>query len=366
MAPNAAWQPGQLLFLGFEGLSLPPPVAKWIGEGRVGGIILFSRNLRDPHQVRELVEEIRHAAPQEVPVSIAIDQEGGKVQRLRQPWTVWPSMRSLGARGEVAATVAVARALARELTELGITLDFAPVVDVDTNPENPVIGDRSFGRDPGLVSLHARAFVESMQASGVAACAKHFPGHGDTRLDSHLALPRLPHDVQRLHAVELPPFRAAIEAGVASIMTAHVVFEAVDHRPATLSPAVMGLLRDELGYDGLVFSDDLEMKAVADYAQPRALVRGALEARVDAMLVCRQFDLAEEVLRHLEKSPDIWLEPALQRMQAFKQRFPGAPREAPDEVDDEELPRSPMGPPYAEHEALARALERGEDLPGGA
>lgn len=365
MASNAAWQPGQLLFLGFEGISLPRRVADWIAAGRVGGVILFTRNLRDPHQVRRLVREIHQAAPESVPVTVAIDQEGGRVQRLREPWTEWPPMRTLGARGEVEATAAVARALARELLDCGITLDFAPVVDVDTNPNNPIIGDRSFAREPEVVARHTRAFVEAMQAEGLAACAKHFPGHGDTLLDSHLALPRLPHDIARLRAVELVPFRAAIEAGVASIMTAHVVFEAVDRRPATLSPEVMTLLRDELGYDGLVFSDDLEMKAVSEYARPQQLVRGALEARVDAMLVCRQIDLAEEVLRELERSADALLEPALQRMQAFKRRLPPSPVGSEEEDDPSSGEgEATQGPPYPAHQRLARAIFDATDLPG--
>lgn len=356
MASDAAWQPGQLLYLGFEGLSLPKPVERWIATGRVGGVILFARNLRDPHQVRRLVREIRLAGPEGAPVQVAIDQEGGRVQRLRKPWTEWPPMRVLGTRHELEATAAVAQAIARELVDLGIGLDFAPVVDVDTNPDNPIIGDRSFARDADRVAAHGRAFIEALQAAGVAACAKHFPGHGDTLLDSHLALPRLNHALERLREIELPPFRAAVAAGVASIMTAHVVFEALDdRRPATLSPEVMSLLRDELGYDGLVFSDDFEMRAVADHARPDALVRGALEARVDAMLVCRQLDLAEEVLQRLEHQPDRLLEPALQRMIAFKARFPGPP--IPDDAEP------PAGPPYPDHQVLARALEAGAALP---
>lgn len=262
-------------------------------------------------------------------------------------------MRELGTRHELEATAAVAQAIARELVDLGIGLDFAPVVDVDTNPDNPIIGDRSFAREAGRVADHGRAFVEAMQAMGVAACAKHFPGHGDTLLDSHLALPRLPHGLQRLREVELPPFHAAIAGGVASIMTAHVVFEALDpRRPATLSPEVMSLLRDELAYEGLVFSDDLEMRAVADHARPDVLVRGALEARVDALLVCRQLDLAEEVLQRLEHLPDRLLEPALQRMATFKVRFPGPPIPSEAEV--------PAGPPYPEHQRLAHAIETGK------
>jgi beta-N-acetylhexosaminidase len=345
------WQPGQLLFAGFEGVQLPAKLRGWIAQGRIGGVILFTRNLRDPHQVRRLVREIRQAAPPQAPLTVAIDQEGGRVQRLREPWTVWPPMRRLGELGELDATRRVATALARELSDLGIGLDFAPVVDVDTHPANPVIGDRSFGASPDVVARHGTAFIEAMQTAGVAACAKHFPGHGDTISDSHLQLPRLPHDLDRLREVELPPFSAAAQAGVASMMTAHVVFEALDRkRPATMAPDVMALLREEIAYDGLVFSDDLEMKAVADHFEPKILVPAALRAGVDALLACRRLDLVEEVLGRLEGLPDAVVERPLERLVAFKQRFASPPLPP----DDREAP------PYPQHGALAAAVARGE------
>ncbi|MFV8752453.1 beta-N-acetylhexosaminidase [Nannocystaceae bacterium ST9] len=342
------WQPGQLLFVGFTGLTVPPDLAERIREGRIGGVILFARNIRDPEQVRGLVRDLHQLAPAGVPLTVAIDQEGGRVQRLRDPWTVWPPMRTLGERPGVADTERFARALALELLDMGIDLDFAPVVDVDSNPDNPVIGDRSFGRDAALVGQHGAAFVRAMQTMGVATCAKHFPGHGDTDLDSHLALPRLDLDLHRLRKIELPPFRACVEAEVATMMTAHVMFPKLDpKRPATLSPDVMGLLRDELGYQGLVFSDDLEMKAVADHFTVERRSIGALEAGVDSLLVCSQTDLREEVLAKLEKAPDRLLEAALGRMVAFKQAFGGTPRI---------VPITEVGPPFASHRALAEAL----------
>ena len=234
---SARWQPGQALFAGFEGTSCPEPVLELIAGGRLGGVVLFARNVASPRQVRDLVATLRAHEPPPAPLVIAIDQEGGRVQRLRAPWTEWPPMRRLGAlderddahprRGAAGrdAAAAVARALAIELRDCGITLDFAPVVDVDSNPANPVIGDRSFGRDPARVAALASAFISAMQGSGVACCAKHFPGHGDTTLDSHLALPKkYAHDLERLLAVELPPF-AAVAAGVASVMSAHAVPE---------------------------------------------------------------------------------------------------------------------------------------------
>jgi beta-N-acetylhexosaminidase len=340
------WQPGQLLFAGFEGTELPGQLGDLVGAGQVGGVILFTRNLRDPHQIRRLVRQIRE---RDEAVTIAIDQEGGRVQRLRKPWTEWPPMRKLGEIGSTDLTAEVAAALAVQLTELGIGMDFAPVVDVDTNPNNPVINDRSFSREPAKVAAHAVAFIERMQSLGVAACAKHFPGHGDTAQDSHLQLPSLPHDLDRVREVELVPFVAAAKAGVASIMTAHVVFEAIDRkRPATLSPEVMALLREEIGYDGLVFSDDLEMKAVADHFSPRQLVSGALDAGVDALLVCKEIDLVLEVLRLLESSPDAAVEHPLRRMVALKGKLPPPP------VPPLDTPR----PPYPDHDALAERVRR--------
>jgi len=337
-------QPGQLLFCGFEGTTLPDDLAALIRAGRIGGVILFVRNIEGPAQLRSLTRALHEQAPGDSPLLIAIDQEGGRVQRLRAPWTEWPPMRVLGDRDDLSLTGELAAALGRELIDLGIGLDFAPCVDVDTNPDNPIIGDRSFGRTPEAVGRHAARFVRSLQESGVAACAKHFPGHGDTETDSHLVLPRLDHDLARLEQIELPPFRAAIEAGVASIMTAHILFPPLDReRPATLSPDVMSILRSDLGYEGVVFSDDLEMKAVADHFDPATLVEQSLSAGVDSLLVCRRAELRDEVLDRLEAQPDSRLASSLARMEELKRRFSG------DRGTD-------GSPPYASHEQLAKRI----------
>ena len=348
---TSAWQPGQLLFAGFEGKSVPARLESLIAQGRVGGVILFTRNLGDPRHVCGLVAHLRRLAPEGAPLTVAIDQEGGRVQRLRTPWTEWPAMRRLGEVDDLELTRAFASALALELTQLGIGLNFAPVMDVDTNPANPVIGDRSFSAAAQRVAAHGSAFIERTQALHIAACAKHFPGHGDTTQDSHLALPRLPHDLERLRKVELAPFVAAAEAKVAAVMSAHVVFEALDaKRPGTLSPPVMHLLREEIGFEGLVFSDDLEMKAIADHYSPKAFVAGALGAGVDALLVCRKLDLVEETLARLEALPDATVERSVERMVAFKRAFPPPP--LPD-------PQRPPSLPYAEHQALAQRIVDG-------
>jgi beta-N-acetylhexosaminidase len=340
---SAKWQPGPLLFCGFDGNELPDDLAELVRTGRVGGVVLFARNVCDPAQLRTLTRSLHACAPDGAPLLIAIDQEGGRVQRMRQPWTEWPPMRSVGDADDPDLTRSIARALARELADFGITLDFAPVVDVDTNPDNPVIGDRSFGRDPQRVIQHTVNFIQAMQEAGVAACAKHFPGHGDTSTDSHHELPIVGHELERLRAVELPPFAAAIEAGVASIMTAHVQLSALDPElPATISPAVMSILREELGYEGVVFSDDLEMKAVADHYDPEALVSGCLAAGVDALIVGRSSELRDIVLHELEAAPPERIRASLTRIAALKTRF-AAPPEAPEAGE----------PPYPDHLALA-------------
>ena len=343
------WQPGQLLFCGFEGRARPDDLARLLAAGRVGGVILFARNVESPSQLRELTEALHTAAPEDAPLLIAIDQEGGRVQRLREPWTCWPPMRRVGDADDPSMTEAVATALAGELLDLGVGLDFAPVADVDTNPQNPVIGDRSFGRESQRVARHTTHFVRAMQREGVAACAKHFPGHGDTEADSHLELPRVTHDLERLRSVELPPFAAAVEAGVSSVMTAHVLVPAVDpERPATISPEVMALLRDDLGYEGVVFSDDLEMKAVADHWSAHELVSGCLEAGVDSVLVSKSTALRDEVLTCLERVPEALLERPLARVAELKRRYGGNGH-----------PRVAAGrgaPPYEDHLSLARGL----------
>jgi len=340
-------RPGQLLFAGLPGLDVPDDLARLIRRGDVGGVTLFARNIGSPDETRALVRTLHELAPEDTPLCVAIDQEGGRVQRLRAPWTEFPPMRTVGARADLETTRAMARAIAAELAEVGFDLDFAPCCDVDSNPDNPVIGDRSFGRSPEEVARQATAFIEGLQDQGVAACAKHFPGHGDTIVDSHLALPRLALPLERLREIELPPFHAARAADVACMMTAHVVLEALDsERPATLSPDALGLLRHEVGYDGLVFTDDLEMKAIADHHTAHEVVDLALAAGVDAFLVCSRDDLRDSILESLEAMPAERLAPSLARMARFKARWVRAAADRP----------SPQGPPYPAHRALASQL----------
>src|SRR6185436_9310057 len=267
-------QIGRLLVAGFDGLQLPVELRSLAREFGLGGVILFARNVAEPGQVAELAFECARLAP-DLPLWVSVDQEGGRVARLKSPFTEWPPMATIGRSGDPRLADRFARALASELKAVGINLDFAPVLDVHTNSANPVIGDRALSGEAEEVARLGSAIVRGLQAQGVAACGKHFPGHGDTSTDSHLELPLVEHPVERLRQVEFLPFKAAIDAGVAAIMTAHLFLPALDEdRPATLSRRVVsGLLREELKFDGLIVSDDLEMKAIAGrYAIPSAAV----------------------------------------------------------------------------------------------
>ncbi len=285
-----------LLCVGFHGTTPSPEVLELVRRG-VHGVVLFARNVVDAEQVAALSAELKRAAGR--PLLVAIDQEGGRVARLRAPegFTELPPMRALGELGDAALAREVGALIGRELRAVGVDQDYAPVVDVDTNPANPVIGDRSLSRDPEVVGRLGAALAQGLQSAGVAACAKHFPGHGDTSQDSHKDLPRLPHALERLKRVELAPFRALARAGVAAVMTAHVVFEALDRtRPATLSPAVMRLLREQVGFDGCAVSDDLEMSAVAEHFPLEEAAPGAVAAGVDALLVCHTAEVQHRAI----------------------------------------------------------------------
>jgi beta-N-acetylhexosaminidase len=248
--------------------------------------MLFRPNIESPAQVAALVQSLRHASPSEAPLVVSVDQEGGRVQRLKSPLTIWPDMASVGAAGDVQRTRVVGQGLGGELAALGIGWNFAPVLDVHTNPKNPVIGNRSFGSRANDVTDHALAFWRGIHDVGVLGCGKHFPGHGDTHADSHLELPTVAHPDERLRTVELAPFAAAARAGIEAIMTAHVLYPAWDAKPATLSRRIAhDILRGELGFRGMLVSDDLGMRAVADHYPVEELVVESLLAGVDHFLV---------------------------------------------------------------------------------
>jgi beta-N-acetylhexosaminidase len=283
------------VFAGFNGVTAPDWVRVWLARG-LGGVVLFGRNVSGgPDQVRALTAELRRERED---VLVAIDEEGGDVTRLEAAaGSSYPGNHALGVLDEVELTERVAASIAADLAAVGIDLNLAPVVDVNSDPRNPVIGIRSFGADPELVARHGRAFVAGTQWVGVAACAKHFPGHGDTSVDSHRSLPTVTASLETLYERELVPFRAAIDAGVRSVMTAHVLVPALAEGPATLSREILdGLLRGELGFAGMAMTDALEMGAIsATVPMGEAGVR-TLAAGADALCLG-----AEIEARHVEE-----------------------------------------------------------------
>ncbi|MFC7305419.1 glycoside hydrolase family 3 protein [Streptomyces monticola] len=266
--------------------------AELIAKYRVGGIIYFgwAHNTREPHQIADLSNGIQRAALQQssrIPVLISTDQEHGIVARVGKPATLMPGAMALGASGSRSGARRAAKIAGQELAAMGIRQNYAPVADVNVNPANPVIGVRSFGADPEAVSRMVEAQVEGYQSGGVAATSKHFPGHGDTKDDSHYALPTIHHTREQWETLDAPPFEAAIAAGIDSVMTAHIVVPALDpaEDPATLSPPILtGVLRQQLGYDGVVVTDSLGMQGVrTKYGDDRVPVL-ALKAGVDQLL----------------------------------------------------------------------------------
>ena len=328
-------QIGQLLIGSFTGSDVPVELRSLAREFDLGGVTVFRRlgNIESPEQVAGLSYDIRSLG-RDLPAWVGIDQEGGRVARLLSPFTVWPPMAVLGRSDDPGLAKKFATALAAELSAVGISLDYAPVLDINTNPKNPVIGDRALGDQPETVAKLGRVIIEELQRGGVAACGKHFPGHGDTATDSHVELPVVEHAPDRLRAIEFVPFKAAIEAGVAFIMTAHVLVTSIDDsRPATLSPRIVtDLLRQELGFNGVIVSDDLEMTAIASSYTPAEAAVTAIAAGCDSVLMCGVGGHADialqgqalEALIHAVEDETIPLkriETALERNRQAKQRF---------------------------------------------
>ncbi len=325
---------GQRLMAGFDGLTPTPGILDLIQRERVGGVILFSRNIASAEQLCALTGALQRAARESghsAPLLIGLDQENGAVRRLG-PWaTSFPGAMALAATDSEALAEEIAEASGRELAALGVNMNFAPVADVSNNPANPVIGARSFGSDPARVARFVAAQIRGYQRAGVAATLKHFPGHGDTATDSHLALPVIPYDLGRLRALELPPFRAGIAAGAAAVMTAHIALPALtgSHAaPATLAPEIIhGLLREELGFPGVVITDCLEMAAITGTTGTPTAATLALRAGADIALISHREDRQRAALAAIRQAlADGWLPRAsliaeARRVLALKRRF---------------------------------------------
>lgn len=301
---------GQLLYIGISGHTLTHEEKKFIVENNIGGVVLFGRNVDNPKQIRDLCAEIqslRHKTKDKAPLVIAIDMEGGRVARLKSPFTQWPPLRKLGNIDSPTMSFHFAYGMGLELKAVGINLDFAPCVDIFTNEKNTVIGDRSLSSDPEMVAKHASAIIRGYMKAEIITCAKHYPGHGNTIVDSHEDLPKEEASLERLQDVELVPFKRSMRSRVDMLMTAHILFEKVDSKwPVTLSEIFLkDILRDDLRYKGLIITDDLDMKAMAKYYGKEEIPVRALQAGADILLYCNEPDsppaAIEGILKALDK-----------------------------------------------------------------
>ncbi len=319
---------GQLFMVGFDGIELSPELRSWLQAYKPGGIILFTRNLVDAHQIAHLTNALQELAPSS-PFLMAIDQEGGRVSRLPSDFTIFPPAATVAGCGSSNFAYQAAAVTAQELRAVGFNMNMAPVLDVNTNPLNPIIGDRAFSADPKRVCTLGNATISGLHDHGVIACGKHFPGHGETTKDSHKELPVVKLPKERLEKIELQPFRSAIAHGLMTMMSAHIHYPALDDTvPATLSYKVMTtLLRDELGFTGLILSDDLEMSAIAEHSSMGEAAVRSIQAGIDLILICHQQTRQAEAIEAVEQavtSGDISmnrLEASLSRIDSLKERF---------------------------------------------
>ncbi len=350
------------MLVGFPGQTIPVELRSLAREFDLGGVVLFARNVAEPAQVADLAREAQELS-RHSPVWVGIDQEGGRVQRVKAPLTVWPPAATLGRANDLDLTRRFGRALARELRAMGITIDFAPVLDVLTRRDNPAIGDRALSDDPAVVARHGTAFIEALHAEGLPACAKHFPGHGEASVDSHDDLPIVDLPPDRLERVEWVPFRSAIEAGVDAVMSCHLLVPSLDEeQPATLSRAVIGdRLRGQLGFEGVVFTDDMDMKAISLRHHPGEAAARAVAAGCDGVLQCggnleRVAEALEGLVRALEDDTlsATRVDDALRRQETLKVRY----------LSDEARRRAPVAPTLrevigsTEHAAIAERMRQ--------
>jgi len=334
-------QTGQMLIAGFEGTALNAETEDLIVNHHVGGFILFERNYESPEQLHRLLQDMQRVAastPSALPLFVSVDQEGGRIARLKEPFTRFPPPILLDRIRSEELAREYGRTLTAELAEVGINMDYAPVLDVHTNPDNPVIGDRAFSSDPEWAARLAGAFLRGCRDSGMIPVGKHFPGHGDTHLDSHLDLPTVDRSLDQLEQVELEPFRQTIQTGLEAVMTAHVVYPAWDpEHPATFSKTILqSVLRQQLGFEGLIISDDLEMKAVEKYCPFETFAERGVAAGLDVFLVCHNRDkvlaLRDQLVQGVEDSliDKNCIDASCQRIVELKKHIRPIPERSPD------------------------------------
>ncbi|GGP16799.1 beta-N-acetylhexosaminidase [Oceanobacillus neutriphilus] len=325
---------GQLLVVGFDGTTVNPKIKKLIHDYHVGSIILFSRNIGEPEEVLQLTSDLQKEAKKagyEKPLLICLDQENGVVSRIHKGLTSFPGSMALGATDNPQYAYKIGLATGKELKALGINWNLAPVLDVNNNPDNPVIGVRSFGEDAEKVAELGEAMMKGLQDAGVMTSLKHFPGHGDTNVDSHLDLPVISHEMERLENIELVPFKACIEAGADSVMTAHVYFPAIEPKentPATLSKSVYSdLLREKLGFTGAITTDCMEMKAISNSIGTEKGAVKALQAGTDFVMISHTYTVQEGAIQEIVSAVESGklslsrIEESIQRIHRLKEKY---------------------------------------------
>ncbi|MGD6776839.1 glycoside hydrolase family 3 protein [Sutcliffiella horikoshii] len=301
---------GQLFVAGFHGTAPSEEIVKLIKDYQISGVIYFARNVEDPKQVHALSKELQKAAKDAgaAPLFISIDQEGGMVARITDGVTLSPGNMALGAGRSEELVYELGEVVGKELRLLGINMNYAPCIDVNNNPLNPVIGVRSYGESEEFVAKMGVQAVKGLQDANVSAVVKHFPGHGDTSVDSHLDLPVVPHDIKRLKELELVPFYEAFKHGVDAVMVAHVAFPSIDPEkvPSTLSRKVVTeLLRGEMGYEGVVVTDCMEMNAIIDYFGIEEAAILAIEAGIDQVLISHTFERQTRAIEAVIKAVEL-------------------------------------------------------------
>lgn len=317
---------GSLFFMGISGLTLTTEEEQFIKTNKIGGIILFTRNFSDPKQLKDLCKQINQINPH---ILISVDMEGGRVARFKEHFTVWPPMAKLAAHDSPQLAFEFALSLAKELRAAGIHLNYAPCLDILTNSDNEVIGDRSFGSDHETVGKFGSAIIRGFKKAPLISCVKHFPGHGAVSADSHFDLPVDQRELKDFEENEWPMYKKTFKAKVETLMTAHILYPKIDPQwPATLSEVFLKkILLEQLNYQGLIFSDDLDMKALAKWGDQTVLAPRALEAGCDILLYCNNQDSLEEGLLAVQKKSQdskgfhASLEQKYQKFSSFKKEF---------------------------------------------